>query len=388
MKGLSGRIISRECYCERRMSPSGPATEDVTAKAQSSRGLKIFGAPIRLHFTFVLLIFFLLLSARGSQSATYNSLYVGSLFASVLLHELGHVFVARRYGIKTVEIVMYPIGGVARLERQPKPFEELWIALAGPAVNLLIAALLLGYVSYAHMQFSLTTIFQPSDSNLLARIASGNLILAAFNMLPAFPMDGGRVLRALLARSFDEAKATRMAATAGRFLAIAIGLYGLVAMQFMLVFIAMFVYIGASQESANVVGRVLTEGISVRSAMVTDYRTLQHGNTIREAANLLLATSQQDFPVVLGENVVGLLGRQALLRGMAVEGQDSYVAGIMDRQYPRLSPDALLSEAIPLMAQTNCALVMEGESLVGLLTRENVSEYLMLRRFGHGAARA
>jgi CBS domain-containing protein len=156
----------------------------------------------------------------------------------------------------------------------------------------------------------------------------------------------------------------------------------------MLVFIAFFVYLGASHETAAVEGRSLTEGVTVRAAMITDYRTLEHGSTIRDAAAMLLATSQTDFPVVLGESVMGLLGRNALLRGMAVDGPDAYVAGIMDREFPRVSGDTSLTDALPLLSKTSCLLVMDSERLLGLLTRENLSEYLMLRKFGMPDARA
>ena len=363
------------------MSASDPTTEDRVKRR--SGGLRIFGVPIRFHFTFILLVIFLVtFGVQGGQSALFNVIYILALFASVLLHELGHVAVSKRYGIRTVEIVMYPIGGVARLERSPKPREELWIALAGPAVNVLIAAVMFSYLGYVRAEIDWSSLTTPRDTNLVARIALGNLILAAFNMIPAFPMDGGRVLRALLARWQTEEVATRMAASAGRVFAILIGLYGLTSMQFMLVFIAFFVYIGASQETAAVVGRSLTEGIPVRSAMITDFRTLEHGSTVREAANLLLATSQQDFPIVLGTQVMGLLGRNALLRGMAGEGPDAYVAGIMDREFPRVAPEDSLTDAIPLLARISCVLVMEEDQLRGLLTRENVSEFMMLRRFG------
>ena len=364
------------------MSPSGPATGDQVVQPKI-RGVRLFGVPVRLHFTFVILLIFIsTLGIRGGESAVFNAIYIAALFTSVLLHELGHAGVAKRYSIRTVEIVMYPIGGVARLERSPKPREELWIALAGPLVNVLIAAALFAYLGYMGAQVNLQMLATPSDTNLLARIAVGNVILAAFNMIPAFPMDGGRVLRALLARWQTEDRATQMAAAAGRAFAILIGLYGLLSMQFLLIFIAFFVYLGATQETAAVTGRSLTEGVPVRAAMITDFRTLEHGSTIREAANMLIATSQTDFPVVLGQSVLGLLGRNALLRGMAVDGPDAYVAGIMDREFPRVSGDVPLSEAIPLLGQTSCLLVMDEEQLIGLLTRENLSEYMMLRRFG------
>ncbi|MDZ4801560.1 MAG: site-2 protease family protein [Bryobacteraceae bacterium] len=348
---------------------SGPPAEQ--------RGVvRILGVAVRLHFTFVLLAVFLIVSGvQGGTPAILNSVYILMLFASVLLHELGHAVTARRFGIRTVDITLYPIGGVARLERNPRPAEELWIALAGPAVNVVIAAALWGVMRVA-----------PND--LLMRIATGNLILAAFNMIPAFPMDGGRVLRSVLSKFSPEEVATRRAATAGRALAILMALGGLVSGQFMLIFVALFVYLGATQETAAVEGRTLTHGVPVRDAMITDYRTLEHGNTIREAANLLLATSQHDFPVVMGGQVMGLLGRTALLRGMAEAGPDAYVAGIMDREYPRVGPMDELEEVLPVMAGTSCALVMDGERLVGLLTRENLSEFLILRKFGMEPARA
>jgi Zn-dependent protease len=352
--------------------------------------LRLMGVPVRFHFTFVLLIVFLVvMGVGGKQSNLMYVLYILALFASVILHELGHAWVGRQYGIRTIEIVMFPIGGVARLEKNPKPNQELWIALAGPFVNIIIAAALLGYLFYRNQLLPINDLFDPTDQNLAQRIATGNLILAAFNLLPAFPMDGGRILRAILARHRTEDEATQLAARAGRMLAIAMGLYGLLSMQFMLLFIAFFVYLGAAQEGAAAMGRTLTHGIPVRAAMVTDFRTLPHGSTIREAANLLLATSQQDFPVVHGESVIGLLPRNALLRALAAEGPDAYVAGVMDRDFTRLSPEMDLAEALPSMAQAgSCALVMQDDRLLGLLTSENLSEFLLLRRFGMEPARS
>ncbi len=364
---------------------NGPPPTDRSPISGTLGSFRLFHVPVRLHFTFVLLLIFLVVMGLGSrQSNLMFAVYIVALFASVLLHELGHAWVGNRYGIRTLEIVMFPIGGVARLERNPKPREELWIALAGPLVNLLLAAGMLGYL-YWHNRFAhLTEVMAPTDANLIERIAFGNLILAGFNLLPAFPMDGGRVLRAVLARFRPEAQATRMAVAAGRMLAISMGLYGLLSSQPMLVFVAFFVYLGAAQEGAAALGRTLTHGIPVRVAMVTEFHTLAHGDSIRDAANLLLATSQQDFPVIHAGQVVGLLGRNALLRALATEGPDAYVAGVMDRNFVRLSPDMDLAEALPVMAQTGaCALVMdEDDRLLGMLTTENLSQFLLLRRFG------
>jgi Zn-dependent protease/CBS domain-containing protein len=340
----------------------------------------IFGVPVRLHFTFLLLLVFLLFIGIGErQSGASTAIYILALFGSVLLHELGHALVARYFGIRTVEIVMFPIGGVSRPDRPPKAHEELWIALAGPAVNFLIAGGIAVWAWQTSRIAAISELLEPTDANLAQRIGAGNLMLALFNLLPAYPMDGGRALRSLLARWRSEDEATRVAAATGQALAFALGLFGLLSGNFLLVFIAMFVYLGAQQEGSLAKGRILTVGFPVRAAMVTDFRTLQHGDTIRDAGNLLLATSQQDFPVMHGDSVVGLLTRSALIRAMLSQGPDAYVAGAMDRNFARVPPDMDLSEAF---AKTSgaCALVMDGEQLLGLLTAENLSEFLVLRQ--------
>jgi Zn-dependent protease/CBS domain-containing protein len=349
-------------------------------------GVRIFGVPVRLHFTFVLLLIFLLFAGiGGQQSGAMTAVYIVALFASVLLHELGHTLVARRFGIRTLEIVMYPIGGVSRPERQPAARQELWIALAGPMVNFLIAVAIMGWIA-AHQGFlSLRELAQPTDANLAQRIALGNLVLGVFNLLPAYPMDGGRILRSILSLSRPEEEATRIAAGAGQGMAVLIGLLGLLWGNFMLVFVALFVYLGAFQEGAAARSRLLTSGYPVSAAMITDFRTLAHGATIRDAADLLLQSSQHDFPVVHGDAVIGLLTRSALVRAMMTEqGAEAYVAGAMDRDFPRLDPNSSLAEAIPkLQVAGGVALVMdEDDRLVGILTSEHLSEFLLLRQIG------
>ncbi len=345
--------------------------------------ISLLGVPVRFHFTFVLLAVFLVAIGLEGPSGAEAAIYVLALFSCILMHELGHALVARHYGIGTHEIVLFPIGGVARLERNPKPREELWIALAGPMVNLAIAAALIGGAAAMSGSVDWNSVFARKSGSLMGQIAAGNLLLALFNLLPAFPMDGGRILRSMLALRMGEDNATAVAARAGRALAILMGLFGLISGNFLLVFVAFFVYLGAAQESAAVLGRSLTQGIPVSAAMVTDFRTLAHGDSIRDAANLLLATSQQDFPVVHGDQVLGLLGRSTLLRAMAQHGPDGYVSGAMDRDFTTLAPAMDLSEAIPLLAETTgCALVMDQDRLLGLLTKENLAEFLMLRRLG------
>jgi CBS domain-containing protein len=255
-------------------------------------------------------------------------------------------------------------------------------------VNVLIAAAILGWLSLRGNMAPITELLKPSDANLGERIAFGNLVLAAFNLLPAYPMDGGRVLRGLLARWKTEEQATEIAARTGRMFAILMGLFGLLSSNFLLMFIALFVYLGAAQEGAAVRGRLLTTGYKVRAAMVTDFRTLPHGASIRDAGDLLLATSQHDFPVVYGDRVIGLLGRSALIRAMLQQGPDAYVSSAMDREFTRVSPEQDLSEAMPMVSGTGgCALVMEGDQILGMLTAENLSEFLLLRQVSETQAR-
>jgi len=349
-------------------------------------GFSMLGVPVRLHFTFILLVLFLLVTLLGSARSVsnYAMFLVGSLI-SVLLHEVGHAFVAARFGIRTVEIVMFPIGGLSRMERPLGPTAEVWVSLAGPLVNLLLAFGIFAYLVSSHQAtpVSIQDLMRPTDKSVLALLLYGNVVLALFNLLPAFPMDGGRLLRALLSYVRTPEEATRIAAWMGRMLAMGMGLYGLVDKQFLLVFFALFIYLGAAQESVAALGRTLTTGIPVRAAMITEFHTLEHGNTIRDAANLLLSTSQQDFPILHSGKVVGLLGRNLLLRAIAQEGPEAYVAGVMDRDFLALTSDDDLAEVLPQMAHAGrCALVMDNERLLGLLTTDNLSEFLLLRRFG------
>lgn len=368
------------------VASTSTSINDRGSTAGTVRAFRLFGVPVRLHFTFILLVVFVAVSVLGSNqsNASYAIFLLGGL-VSVLLHELGHAAVAARFGIRTLEIVMFPIGGLSRMERSLKPAAEIWVSLAGPFVNILLAAGIFAYMISTReaAPVGLADLMQPNGKSVLALLLYGNLLLAGFNLLPAFPMDGGRILRALLTYVRPEDEATRIAAWMGRMLAISMGLYGLLGAHFMLVFFSLFIYLGAAQESVAALGRTLTQGIPVRAAMVTEFHTLDHGNTIRDAANLLLSTAQQDFPVVHGEQVVGLLGRNLLLKALASEGPDAYVAGVMDRDFLVLDPDADLSPVLPMMARAGrCALVMDGNRLLGLLTTDNLSEFLLLRRSG------
>lgn len=345
---------------------------------------RLFGVPVRFHFTFLLIAFLLIsngLAREGNGLAT--GIYIAGLFTSVLAHELGHALVARRFGIATTEIVMFPIGGAAKLARSPEPREEIWITAAGPFVNFLIAGAILGLVVSQGNLTSVPNLTLPTPENLLLRLAASNLGLGIFNLLPAFPMDGGRLLRAILALRLSRARATAISSRIGKGIALLMGLYAIVTGSYGLIFIALFVYLGANQENTAVQQRSLLQNVPVRAAMVADYRSLTHGTTLKEAADQLLTTSQMDFPVVSGTSIVGLLSRHALLQGLAAEGPEAYVAGIMQRAYRMLSPDDDLGQLLADGQLTNeTALVMEGDTLVGLLTSDHLARFLTARQGG------
>ncbi len=347
----------------------------------------VAGIPIYLHFTFLLFLAFIWVISRNGATVFGGLPLLLSLFASVALHELGHALMARRFGIKTDDIVLYPIGGVARLRSMGEKLQEFWIAIAGPAVNVVIAAVLGSYLAATGRWVPLTPAAAEGNGfaalGFMQQLMLLNVILVLFNLIPAFPMDGGRVLRSLLTLAMPKERATAIAAWIGQALAILfiiVGLNGYV----MLMFIGFFVFIAAGQESTATRSMVLVEGHSAGEATIRRFEVLQHGDSLGRAADLLLATSQQDFPVMGGSEMVGVLSRQALLQGLANGGRDTYVAQVMAREFPRVKPDAPLQQAFELLQNTDGlpVMVFEGERLHGYINKENLMEYLMLARAG------
>ena len=343
----------------------------------------IAGIPIRIHITFLLLLAWIgVVGAPATGSGSGALLFVVALFGCVLLHELSHAVVAQRYKIRTLSITLYPVGGVALLETHPAPRDELWIALAGPAMNLAIAAAIAIVVKVGHFGGSVIQNGHMTGS-FSSNMISANLILGLFNLIPAFPMDGGRILRALVARFTDEVRATEIAARIGQFFAIACGIFALTRGDFLLIMVAAFVYLGAGQEASATRTRSLMIGHRVAEAMQTEFKTLSTGNSLREAAAILISGSQHDFPVLSGTEIVGLLSREDLMRGMAADAENAYVAGIMNRDYPRAYDDEEMETVLGGLGRAGTFLVFrkadEGDDyLVGMLTQENAIEFLML----------
>src|SRR5467141_1754580 len=350
---------------------------------------RIAGIQLRIHITFLLLIAWLAFgyyAQGGSAVAASRVIFVLLLFLCVVLHEFGHAFAAKAFGINTPDITLLPIGGVARLERMPEePVQELIIAVAGPLVNVVIA---IGLFVAGGSQ----ALLNPSTvegGGLVAQLLTINIILLLFNLIPAFPMDGGRVLRALLATRLSYARATQVAATVGQAFAFFFGIIGLFGVPGIynpnpfLIFIAFFVYIGASQEAALAQMRDVSRRFPVSSAMVREFRSLPESATLEEAVDALLATSQHDFPVV-DENggVAGILTRHDLIAALRKGDATIRVGDVMRRDIPTVTTGTRFEEAFRIMQECNCPAVPVLDSmkrLVGLLTPENVSELMMVQ---------
>ena len=342
------------------------------------------GIDVYIHATFLLLVAFYGFTywqQTGTLSGTLEGIaFLLILFLSVVLHEYGHALTARRYGIKTRDITLLPIGGVARLERMPdKPLQELWVALAGPAVNLVIAALLFTYLLVTKTFVPITGMTL-TGGPFIERLLTVNLTLAAFNLIPAFPMDGGRVLRALLALRLDYVRATQIAATIGQGAAFLFGILGLFSNP-MLLFIALFVWIGAQQEASMVQMKSAMGGIPVQQAMVTEYTTLRPLDSLQQAVEHILAGTQHDFPVVEEERVVGILTRSDLMVALSRHSEASRVNAVMRRDFETVHPGDMLEAASLRLQACGCNVfpVVQEDRLVGLLTMENIGEFMMIR---------
>ncbi len=352
---------------------------------------KFAGIDVYVHATFLLLIGWVgyshWLDNRDWGQVFSGILFILALFLCVVLHEYGHALTARRYGIKTRDITLYPIGGVARLERMPeKPIEELWVALMGPAVNVVIAA---GLFAYLYLTSSLVPLDQltVASGSFLERLMTVNISLVLFNLIPAFPMDGGRVLRALLAMRMDYVRATQVAANIGQGMAFLLGFVGLFSNPFLL-FIAFFVWIGASQEASMVQMKNAISGIPVGRAMLTDYKSLSPRDPLSHMAQLILAGSQHDFPVIDNDRIVGIVTRNDFLAALTQHGQNVAVSSVMRGNLPEVDSYEMVENALTRIQESGVPAlpVTHAGQLVGIVTAENITEYLMIRSALRSAA--
>jgi len=368
--------------------PVGAPTECVVIRDMrwSFKVARIGGIDVRIHVTFFLLlaVFASFYGAQGGTSGTLKIvIFFILIFLCVLLHELGHAFAAKAYGIRTVDITLLPIGGVARMERMPeKPAQELVVAIAGPLVNVVIAAALL-FVLAVTGNLDFGEVFDPTRFDALWALLYTNVMMVVFNLIPAFPLDGGRVLRALLATRLSYERATQIAATVGQALALLMGIWAFSKGPASLALIAIFIYMGAESESSFVQMRQATSGIPVSSAMVTRFETLNSRANLDQAVDALLGSSQHEFPV-LDDNggFAGLLTKHDLLVALRKAGPETPVSDVMLTGLPTLVPHMSLDHAFSKLKEANVTalpVVDNAGQLIGLFTTENVSELIMVQ---------
>ena len=347
----------------------------------SWRFARVAGIGIHIHATFPLLLIWIgalqYFDRRDWKDVEFGVGFVLIIFAIVVLHELGHALTARRFGIQTRDITLLPIGGVARLERLPQePKQELCIALAGPAVNVCLAILFFSLVAMGgQIADALSAPFV--GAKLLVNLMWANVVLACFNMVPAFPMDGGRVLRALLATRISYVRATQIAARIGQALAIVFAVVG--AFQFKLwILLAIFVYVGAGREAAMVHARSALDGLLVRDLMLTDFRSLRLDDTLGAVGTQVPRGWQWQFPIVDAGRLVGVLTRSGLVHGLEKLGPGGTVSAVMEKTFAETNPNEPAEAALARFESDSTAVMpvtSEGQ-LVGVLSAERVRDFL------------
>ncbi|MEP6573963.1 MAG: site-2 protease family protein [Gemmatimonadota bacterium] len=354
---------------------------------------RVAGTEVKVHLTFFLLLLWYAMDAYkegGTVAAVDTTVFMLVLFACVLLHEFGHIFMARHFGVRTPDVMLLPIGGVARLERMPEePKQELLIALAGPAVTLAIALLLYAGLRLAHVSLAFDDAI--AQAPLLVRVMYLNASLLVFNLIPAFPMDGGRVLRSLLAMRLGLVNATRIASYVGQGLAVLLGIFVLYTAASggdwnpILLLIALFVYAGARAERTMVQSRAMgSSGLTAGGVMDTRFVSIPIHARLERAAELLLPGDGREFPVVdNGGRIEGVLTRENLIRGLAERGPESTVGEAMSARIPILTvevPFELAIKALRASGLPALPVVDVHGAVLGMVTAEGVAAMLGKRK--------
>jgi stage IV sporulation protein FB len=348
---------------------------------------RIRGTEVKVHLTFLLLLAWFGWTSYqegGSRAAVADVVFLLLFFCSILAHEFGHIAMAARFGIRTPDVILLPIGGVARVERIPdEPRQELQIALAGPAVTLVLVLLLLGVVVASGQSLAPGDAFAGGGS-IVVRLLVSNTLVLLFNLIPAFPLDGGRVLRAILARRLGLVRATRIAGSVGQMFALVLGVLGVVLSAPLTLLVAFFIFLGAGAEASAVATRVAGQGLQVSQMMVTQFRTIPIHATLAQAVDLLLAGEQREFPVVdnLGRTE-GMLTRDNLIRGLRTRGGEAIVGEAMTASAPTVPLTLGFQEALERLRASGLPalpVVDAAGALVGMLTMDNITDLLLVRQ--------
>ncbi|WP_439483962.1 site-2 protease family protein [Cyclobacterium plantarum] len=343
-------------------------------------GIKVF-----IHWTFSLLILWIIIANTRSGTPILDTgwtiLFVILIFLCVILHEFGHALTAQKYGIQTRDIILLPIGGLARLEKLPEdPKEELKVALAGPLVNLVLFLLLSVILFFTGFDFNLLEAPKLNGSSIWLFLASANFFLAVFNLLPAFPMDGGRVLRALLSFRMSRVKATEIAGGTGQIMAILFVFFGLFNNP-LLVLIGIFIFLGAQAEVNQTKQHSFLEGFIVGDALMNKFPVLAYNSPLQKAVDKLLDGQATHFVVVKEDSPVGILSREGIVQGLRDQNAQISIEKVTDINPLKLEITLPLEEALKKMAAENkkVALVYEAQHFIGILDQENISEFIMVK---------
>lgn len=348
----------------------------------------ISGIKIEVHWTFTLLLFWVafLEIQRGSNldRILLNEALIIVLFICVILHELGHALTAKKFNINTQKITLLPIGGVAMLEKMPeKPRQELLVALAGPAVNVVIAILIFLVVpvkSYFNFDAIVLeeVLYQTTFQNFLFYLFIANVMLVVFNLIPAFPMDGGRVLRALLSFKLGRVEATKIASSIGQGLAILFFILGLLFNPF-LILIAFFIFFGAYGENQMVKQNSLLEGHLVREATLTNITLISPVHTIKDVMDITLAGAEKDFVVMDKDEIVGIVTQKHILKH--ANTPLLVVKDVMDKDFKTVDASMEIVKVLELFAKEkkNFFPVMDDGMLAGVIDRTNIGEYILFK---------
>lgn len=335
----------------------------------------VAGIAIRVHVTF-LVLFAWLIFASGVLDPIREALFIGAVFGCVLAHELGHCLVAKRFGIKTRDITLYPFGGIAAILAQPTARAELAIAIAGPLVNVVIAAAL-----YPFIELPQADAIKDVALGFRERLFLTNIGLALFNLLPALPMDGGRVLRAILAL-INVSQPTMVAARISKFICLILAIIAFQIAQPLLFVVAFIIFVGAVQEHVRAEGRTIAVAFTAADVMVPQARleSLPHGTTISKALRIALTSLEPLYPIMNGDELVGILFRDDILDHAATK-PDEYVSAIVTRSIPSVEAVAPLSDAIAALEETGSSVIVVTREGVfaGLLVNDRVSDFLLLQ---------
>ena len=345
---------------------------------------RIAGTAVRVHVTFLLFLAFigiLVYRANGPAAAWDTLAFIILIFMCVVAHEFGHVLMARRFGARTRDVTLFPIGGVATIERIPeKPSQEILVALAGPLVNLLIAVVVMIFYGHSLSQQDFNAIGN-SETSLALRIAAANLMLMTFNLIPAFPMDGGRVLRALLALKWSRSRATKIAASIGQIFAFALGFLGLFGNPFLII-IAAFVFIAAGAEADAAVLHDSARDLTVGEAMLTEYSTLHPSDTIGTSVEKLIRSSDDVFPVIDETGrAFGFVTRLALLEALSHQTDTTPVSSLITPFENTIRQDDNLEKVLSRFETEEQPAFIVGESdgrAIGLLTRASLAQAILI----------